>query len=80
MFNIACGASITINHIAKSLNKILGKNLKPVHAPKRRGDVRKSYADVSKAKRLLKYTPKVGFEKGLKDTVEWFVKEGLRIN
>jgi len=76
-FNIACGMSISINHIAKSLNKVLGKDLKPVHAPKRRGDVRKSYADISKAKRLLKYKPKVDFEEGLQKTVEWFTKSGI---
>ena len=35
-------------------------------------DVRKTYADISKAKKLMGYAPKVGFEEGLERTFDWF--------
>jgi len=72
VFNIACGGSISILEIVTQLNNILGKNLKPEYAPKRQGDVKTSYADISKMKKLLGLSPSVQFEEGLKRTVKWF--------
>jgi nucleoside-diphosphate-sugar epimerase len=54
------------------VNKILKKDIKPKFMPPRPGDVRDTLADISKAKRILRFEPKVGFEEGLKRTVEWF--------
>lgn len=71
-FNVACGTTTSIIGIVNELNKILGTKIKPTYAPKRNGDVRKTYADVSKMKRLLKVKRIIGFEEGLKRTVEWF--------
>ena len=76
VFNIACGSSISVLEIVDSLNHILNKKLKPKYAPKRAGDVRKSYADITKAQKLLKFRPKVKFEEGLERTVEWFKQKG----
>jgi nucleoside-diphosphate-sugar epimerase len=72
VFNIACGTTTSINDIVRELNKLLGTNLKCESAPKRRGDVRKSCADISKMKRLLKIKKIVKFEEGLDRTVDWF--------
>ena len=72
VFNIACGTTTSVMDIANMLNKILGKDLKPEYAPKRQGDVRKSYADITKMKKLLRLKPGVQFEEGLKKTIEWF--------
>ena len=71
-FNIACGSTTSILDIIRETNKILGLRLKPVYGPKRPGDVRKSYADVSKMKKVLGVKKIVGFEEGLKSTVDWF--------
>ena len=79
VFNIACGNSISVIEIVGMLNKILGKRLKPKYAPKRPGDVRKSYADITKMKDLLKSRPKIDFEEGLRRTTEWFVKNQDRL-
>ncbi|MCM8760834.1 MAG: SDR family oxidoreductase [Candidatus Omnitrophica bacterium] len=72
VFNVACGSTISIIDIVKELNRILGTDIKPVFAPKRKGDVRKTRADVSKMRRLLKMKKTVGFTEGLERTVEWF--------
>ena len=71
-FNIACGTSHSVLSIIENLNKLLGKDLKPEFAPTRRGDVRKTMADISKMKKLLHITPGVDFKSGLKKTLEWF--------
>lgn len=79
VFNIACGTTASVIDIVNELNKILGTKIKPVYAPKRAGDVRKTYASVAKMKRLLKIKKVVGFEEGLRLTVEWFRKKGHRV-
>jgi UDP-glucose 4-epimerase len=71
-FNIACGSTVSIIAIVTELNKLLGTNIKPKYAPKRRGDVRKTCADVSKMRKMLRIKKIVGFEEGLKRTLEWF--------
>lgn len=74
VFNIACGSTTSILDIIGEANKILGLRLKPVYGPKRQGDVRKTYADISKMKNMLGLKKIVGFEEGLKLTINWFKK------
>ncbi|MBN2251412.1 MAG: SDR family oxidoreductase [Candidatus Altiarchaeota archaeon] len=71
-FNIACGGRITLNRLVDELNAILGKELKPVYLKERKGDIRHSYADISKAGGILGYSPACGFGQGLAETVKWF--------
>jgi nucleoside-diphosphate-sugar epimerase len=49
-----------------------GKNLKPVFLPPRPGDVFRTYADISKIKKMLKFELKISFEEGLKRTIKYF--------
>jgi nucleoside-diphosphate-sugar epimerase len=77
VFNIACGKENSVLDITVAINKILNKNIKPVFEPSRKGDVARTLADISKAKRLLKFNPKVDFEEGLRRTIEWFAKKRL---
>jgi len=72
VFNVACGNTISINQIVKLLQKILKDNTKPVFAPKRAGDVRKTYADISKLRKKLGMRKLVQFEDGVRQTVDWF--------
>ena len=53
-------------------NEYLGKNIKAKFELRRKGDVRNTLGDNTKAKRLLGYETKVDFRKGLKRTIEWF--------
>jgi len=73
IFNCACGASISIQDLVIQLNKILAKDINPIFTEPRAGDVRNSFADVSRAINFLQYTPEVEFEEGLKRTVESFL-------
>lgn len=72
VFNIALGEENTLLGLLDQLNKIIGTNIKPDFKPKRIGDVYKTFADASKANRLLGWKGKVNFAEGLRRTVEWF--------
>jgi nucleoside-diphosphate-sugar epimerase len=75
VFNVACGTENSVVDVAEGLKKIMGKNIESIHGPRRPGDVDKTYADVSKMKDMLKLDMRVGFQEGLKKTVEWFVNK-----
>ncbi|HEV2380279.1 MAG TPA: SDR family oxidoreductase [Terriglobia bacterium] len=69
--NVGVGASFTLNQTIGLLNRIFGREVKPHYAPPRPGDVLHSRADVTLARQLLGYEPKVSFEEGLRMTVDW---------
>jgi len=71
--NIACAASVTVNAIIRRINELLKKDVKPVYADLRPGDVRDSLADVSRAREVLGYKPKVLFDEGLQRAITWYV-------
>ncbi len=77
VFNVGCGDRVSLLEIVAKLETILGRRLERRHTPPRAGDVPHTLADVGKAKRLLGYTPLVGFDEGFRRTVEYF-KGGLR--
>ncbi|RLE03059.1 MAG: LPS biosynthesis protein WbpP [Candidatus Aminicenantes bacterium] len=76
IFNIACGQRITVMELVEWINRILGKDIKPVFDPPRPGDIKHSYADISLAQKYLDYQPKVNFEAGLRATIKWYQQKG----
>jgi nucleoside-diphosphate-sugar epimerase len=70
--NIGTGSRYTLNQTLTLLEKITGRPAKAKHAPPREGDIRDSQADITLAKNVLGYNPRIGFEEGLKRTWEWF--------
>ena len=65
-FNIATEYKTSINELAEIMIKISGLDLKPIYDKPRKGDIKKSYADISRAKKLLGWNPDVNLEEGLK--------------
>jgi len=78
IFNIACGKRTTINDLAGTIKSLLDSSLKPIHSQARQGDVRHSLADITKARRILGYEPKVDLEAGLRRTIEWMKADNGR--
>jgi UDP-glucose 4-epimerase len=75
VINIACGERVTINEVFEMVKKLTGRiDLQPEYAASRAGDVRDSLADMSLARSLLAYSPKVGLEEGLRLTIDWWTK------
>jgi nucleoside-diphosphate-sugar epimerase len=74
IFNVAAGAPASVNQIADTIGTILGKPVERRHLPSRAGDIRNSWADLSKAERILGYTPKTALADGLQRTVEYLIR------
>ncbi len=74
MFNGGTGARITLNQVLKLLEKITGKKIQAKYDPPRTGDIRDSQADLSLARKVLGYEPRVQFEEGLGRTWDWYKK------
>jgi len=72
VYNIACGQQTSLNQLFNYLKDIEGSNLQPIYGPERKGDVKHSLADISKAKNLLGYDPVVTVGDGLKKIVAWY--------
>lgn len=71
VFNVANGQDNTVLQLVDSLNKIIGKSIKPQFLPVRPGDVFRTCADISKISKKIGYKPKVNFEEGLRKTVDY---------
>jgi nucleoside-diphosphate-sugar epimerase len=74
VFNGGTGARITLNQVLKMLSHITGKTIQAKYDGPRNGDIRDSQADVSLARKILGYEPRVLFKEGLKRTWEWYKK------
>jgi len=72
VFNVANGEDHSVLDLVNSLNKIIGKDVKPDFQPIRKGDVFKTLADISKIKEKLNFKSLVDWDEGLKRTVEYF--------
>ena len=72
VFNIACGHTATVNELLAKMQEITGTSLTSQHTDQRAGDVKHSFADISKAEGTLGLSAKVLFDEGLALTVDWF--------
>ena len=75
-YNVAYGGREYLIDIYYDLCKALGIEREPIFGPDRKGDIKHSNADISKAKNNLGYDPEFDFAKGIKLAIEWY-KENL---
>ncbi|MEN9405713.1 MAG: hypothetical protein RLY47_672 [Candidatus Parcubacteria bacterium] len=67
VFNIATGTETSINDLVQTMNNALGTNITPINQPERAGDIKRSVADISKAQKLLKWSPKMALQEGISE-------------
>ncbi len=75
-FNVAYGGREYLNDIYFGLTKALGVDIQPIYGPDRKGDIKHSNADISKARSLMGYAPEWDFKKGITAAIQWY-KENL---
>jgi len=75
VFNIGCGARTTVNALADIIAGILKSAAKPSYDKERPGDVRHSFADISKAKKAFQYSASIELEEGIIRTIDWFKRQ-----
>lgn len=73
--NIAAGDPHTVLELLAAIGAIFGRSIEPDRQPERPGDIRHSHAEVTLARRLIGYEPRVGFEVGLQRTIDWVRSE-----
>lgn len=73
VLNVGCGARISVNELARVMADSMGRpDLVPIHMPERAGDIKHSFADLTKTSATIGYKPIVGFEAGLRVTMKWY--------
>lgn len=73
-FNVAYGGREYLIDIYHYLTNALGVDIEPNFGPDRKGDIKHSNADISKAKELLGYDPEYSFKDGIELAIEWYRK------
>lgn len=72
VFNVGTGNHVTIKQVAETLIKLYRKDIEPRVVGKfRKGDVRHCFADISRIKNKLDFEPKVDFEEGMQELINW---------
>ena len=71
VINVATGGRISLNELLRTMKRIVGRDVDAIYKEPRAGDVKDSQADITKARRLLGYTPTVSLEEGLRQTIAW---------
>jgi nucleoside-diphosphate-sugar epimerase len=72
VINVATGGRISLNQLFRTLRDLTAASVEPIYAEPRAGDVKDSQADITQARRILGYEPKVTFAEGLNRTVAWY--------
>ena len=70
-FNIACGSHIDLRELAEMIMEITGVSVPVLYEPTREGDIRDSWADISRARKILDYNPRFTMKDGLEKTIAW---------
>lgn len=71
-YNVAYGERFTVNQMYQLMIDQLGKDIKPIYLEPRAGDIKHSLADISKAKKLLSYSPDWNFKDGFVEAINWY--------
>ena len=77
VFNVGGGSRISVIELIGEIERIIGKKAQILYVEKQKGDVRDTWADVSKAKAKMNWNPRVDINKGLKRFVDWFINNSI---
>jgi UDP-glucose 4-epimerase len=74
IFNIGGSSKISVGELIKKIEESLGKEAIIENIEKQKGDVKDTFADISKAEKILKLKPKIGINNGLKKYLKWYLR------
>ncbi|HET8702017.1 MAG TPA: NAD-dependent epimerase/dehydratase family protein [Nitrococcus sp.] len=71
-FNVGSGQSISVLELARAIARVMGRDIAPeVTGEYRTGDIRHCFADISKVREVLGFTPQIPLEQGLEELAQW---------
>ncbi|MBU1036416.1 NAD-dependent epimerase/dehydratase family protein [Patescibacteria group bacterium] len=74
IFNLGNSHTISLNQLIETLENTIEKKAVIENLPLQAGDVQQTFADISKAKKLLDWQPKTSYQQGVKKLIEWYKK------
>ncbi len=77
IYNVGTGIETSVNDLIKMFSSILHKEIKPIYAPPRIGEVQRISLDAGKAKEELGFIPRYTLKQGLEETIRWFKDKSL---
>jgi UDP-glucose 4-epimerase len=77
ILNIATGSPVTVNELADTIGRVIGREVEKEYLPQRPGEVRDSWADLTAARELLGYETRIGLEEGLRRTADFLLGQQL---
>ena len=77
IMNLGSGKDISMNHLLQEICDYMGYQGEWEHHVSRTSDVRKLCADITKARKLIGFEPEMPFEKGIRETLDWYMNNGL---
>ena len=72
IFNLGESNTVSLKYMVQTLEKVIGRKANKVYLPMQSGDVKRTYADISKAKGILLYSPQISFEVGIESFIKWY--------
>jgi UDP-glucose 4-epimerase len=69
-FQIGSGVETSINRLVEIIQEIMGKKLPTINKPRLRGEIERNYSNITKARRILGFEPKINLKKGLEELCE----------
>ena len=77
IINLGYGSDISMNALMKIICDYMGYDGEWERRESRTSDVRKLCADITKARKLIGFEPEMGFEEGIRVTLDWYMHNGL---
>ena len=77
-FNIGTGEETSVNTLLRMMRAVTGSDMRPVYAPARPGEERRSVLAIARARRVLGWKPQVSLEQGIAKTVSWHARTSVR--
>jgi len=78
IFNIGGGSKISVNELIKKIEEIIGKKAMVENIETQKGDVKDTFADISKAEKILKWKPKIRINEGLEKYLKYYL--GVKVD
>lgn len=78
VMNVAYGGTTSVNELFEEIAAILKSPIKATHLPERKGDIKDSFANIDRAKKLIGYSSVIDLKTGLQITVDWYKKQLVR--
>ncbi len=74
IYNLGTNHPVTVNHMISTIEKLMKQKIQREYVKSPKGDVQKTHANISEAQKELGYFPKISFEEGIKNCIDWCKK------